>query len=203
MKLYYAPASPFVRKVMIALHETDLLEQVELVTVAISPIAPGDVVPAHNPLGKIPCLERTNGTALYDSRVITRYLDSMSPKTKLYPTGESLWEALTLEATADGLMDAAVAIVYEGRVRPEEIVHVPYQDAQWDKIDRSLTALEARWMAHLNGPKDMAVLAIAAALGYIDFRLGARNWRASHPTLAKWEAGIADHPSLKATAPFV
>lgn len=201
MKLFYAPASPFVRKIMIALHETNQLDRVELVQVAISPIAPGDVVPAHNPLGKIPCLERSNGASLYDSRVITRYLDSIALNSTLYPIGDSLWEALTLEATADGLMDAAVAIVYEGRVRPEEIVHVPYQDAQWAKIDRSLTALEARWMAHLNGPVNMPVLAIAAALGYIDFRLDARNWRATHPVLAEWEAEIVKRPSLQATLP--
>ncbi len=201
MKLYYAPASPFVRKVMIALHETALLGSVELLPVTISPVNPGEDVPAHNPLGKIPCLVRPNGAALYDSRVITRYLDSLSPKTALYPDGDALWDALTLEASADGIMDAAVTMTYEPRIRPADKVYQPYVDAQWQKIDRSLTTLEDRWMAHLNGPVNMPVLAIAAALGYVDFRHSNRNWRAGHPVLAAWEAGIAKRPSLAATAP--
>jgi glutathione S-transferase len=201
MKLYYAAASPFVRKVLIALHETNLLDQVEQVTVAISPIAPGDIVPARNPLGKIPCLELADGTALYDSRVITRYISSLAPATNLYPDDDDLWDALTLEATADGIMDAAVSMIYERRIRPEEKVYEPFLDAQWLKIDRALTALETRWMAQLNEQKNLPVLAVAVALGYIDFRHGDRNWRDTHPTLAAWEAEIRERPSIAATVP--
>lgn len=201
MKLYYAPASPFVRKVLIALRETNLLDQVEMVPVTVSPIAPGDVVPAHNPLGKIPCLELDDGTALYDSRVITRYIASLAPATELYPVGDTLWDALTLEATADGIMDAAVTMTYERRIRPEEFVYEPYLDAQWQKIDRALTALETRWMAQLNKQKNLPVLAVASALGYIDFRHDDRGWRNAHPALAKWEAEIRERPSIAATIP--
>lgn len=201
MKLYHALASPFVRKVMIALHETGLLAQVELAPVAISPVAPGDEVPAHNPLGKIPCLELDNGKSLYDSRVITRYLASLAPNAGLYPEGDALWDTLTLEATADGLMEAAVLMIYEVRVRPSDKVFDGWLEAQWLKIDRTLSVLESRWMEHLNGPKTMGVLGIAAALGYIDFRHGDRGWRASHPVLAAWDAEISKHPSLAATVP--
>lgn len=201
MKLYHAPASPFVRKVMIALHEADMLDSVELVPVTISPVAPGDQVPAHNPLGKIPCLVRPNGASLYDSRVITRYLASLAPKAKLYPEGEALWDALTLEATADGIMEAAVLMTYERRIRPEDMVYDPWLDAQWQKIDRSLKVLEDRWMPHLNGPVSLPVLAVAAALGYVDLRHEDRNWRAAHPVLAAWEANIAARASLVATIP--
>lgn len=201
MKLYHAAASPFVRKVLIALHETNLLDQVELVPVTVSPIAPGDIVPARNPLGKIPCLELPDGTALYDSRVITRYLSSLAPATNLYPEDDSLWDALTLEATADGIMDAAVTMTYERRIRPEEAVYEPFLDAQWQKIDRALTALETRWMTQLNEQKNLPVLAVAAALGYVDFRHDDRNWRDAHPALAAWEAEIRERPSLAATVP--
>lgn len=201
MKLYYAAASPFVRKVLIALHETNLLDQVELMPVTISPIVPGDIVPARNPLGKIPCLELPDGTALYDSRVITRYLSSLAPATNLYPEDDSLWDALTLEATADGIMDAAVSMIYERRIRPEENVYEPFLDAQWLKIDRALTALETRWMTQLNEQKNLPVLAVAAALGYVDFRHDDRNWRDAHPALAAWEAEIRERPSLAATVP--
>lgn len=201
MKLFHAPASPFVRKVMIALHETNLLDQVTTVPVTVSPVASGDIVPDQNPLGKIPCLVLADGTSLYDSRVITRYLASLAPDAGLYPDGNALWKTLTLEATADGLMEAAVLMTYEMRIRPENMVYETWLDAQWLKIDRSLSALEAEWMPHLNGPKTMGVFAIAAALGYIDFRHNARNWRENHPVLAAWEAEISQHPTLVATAP--
>ena len=201
MKLYYAAASPFVRKVLIALHETNLLDQVELVNVTVSPIAPGDVVPAHNPLGKIPCLELDDGTSIYDSRVITRYIDSLAPTAGLYPTGDNLWSALTLEATADGIMDAAVTMTYERRIRPENMVFETYLDGQWLKIERALSAIEVRWMSDLNETAMLPVLAVAAALAYVDFRHDDRNWRVSHPTLAAWEAEISDRASLLATAP--
>mgnify|MGYP002641471690 CR=1 FL=1 len=203
MKLYYAAASPFVRKVLIALHETNLIDQVEIVPVTVSPVAPGDVMPAHNPLGKIPCLELDDGTALYDSRVITRYISTLAPATNLYPEDDSLWDALTLEATADGIMDAAVTMTYERRVRPEDKVFETFLDAQWQKIDRALTAIENRWMTQLNEQKNLPVLAVAAALTYVDLRHDDRGWRNTHPTLAAWEAEIRERPSLAATVPAV
>jgi len=201
MKLFYAAASPFVRKVMVALRETNLLDQVELVSVTVNPITPDDVVPAHNPLGKIPCLELADGTNLYDSRVITQYLSTLAPATELYPDDDSIWDALTLEATADGIMDAAVTMTYERRLRPESMVFEAFLDGQWAKIDRALTAIESRWMAQLNQQKNLPVLAVAVALGYVDFRHDDRNWRDAHPTLAAWEAEIRERPSLTATTP--
>ena len=139
MKLYFSAASPFARKVLIALRETNLLDQVEMVPVAITPLNPGDVLPGQNPLGKIPCLELADGTALYDSRVITRYISSLAPATNLYPDDDTIWDALTLEATADGIMDAAVTITYERRLRAEEMVFEAFLEEQWQKIDRNRT----------------------------------------------------------------
>jgi glutathione S-transferase len=201
MKLYYAPTSPFVRKVMIALHESSMLDQVEVTSVAVNPFAPGDVVPSRNPLGKIPCLELADGTTLYDSRVITRYIASLAPASNLYPDDDTLWEALTLEATADGIMEAAVTMTYEVRIRPEDKIFAEFLDAQWLKIDRALGALESRWMPYLNDQKNLPVLAIADALGYVDLRLDARNWRDNHAELAAWEAEIRERPSIAATIP--
>ena len=201
MKLYYAAASPFARKVMIALHESNLLDKVELTPVVVNPFAPGDIVPSRNPLGKIPCLELADGTNLYDSRVITRYLSNLAPATGLYPDDDSIWDALTLEATADGIMEAAVTMIYETRIRPEEKVFDKFLDAQWLKIDRALSALETRWMPYLNEQKNLPVLAVAAALGYVDFRHADRDWRSDHPVLAAWEAEIRERPSIAATVP--
>lgn len=200
MKLYYAAASPFVRTVLVCLHEANLINQVELVEVAITPVSPGETVPAKNPLGKIPALERDSGPTLYDSRVICRYLDDLATA-NLYPEPPMLWETLTLEATAQGIMEAAVLMVYEGRVRPEDKQYGGWLDAQWLKITRALDAVESRWMSHLAGPLDIAQISMACALGYLDFRHPDKDWRAGRPSLAAWEAKWAERPSMKATVP--
>ncbi|RRH71486.1 glutathione S-transferase [Falsigemmobacter faecalis] len=200
MRLFYSPTSPYVRKVMTVLHETGQLAQVELVTSGGTPYETAARPAASNPLGKVPALERPEGPALYDSRVITRYLDARA-KGGLYPEGETLWEALTLEATADGILDAALLMVYEGRLRPED-KHVPeFVEAQWVKIDRALAALEERWMAHLHGPFGIGQIAVLAALGYLDLRHAARGWREARPELAAWFDAQAARPSFAATAP--
>jgi glutathione S-transferase len=200
VRLYHSPTSPFVRKVVVTLHETGLLDKVELVPAAGTPVEPGTLPLARNPLGKIPTLERDDGPALYDSRVITRYLDDLAGG-RLYPAAPRLWETLTLEATADGLMEAAVLVGYEARTRPEERRHVPWVEAQWDKIARGLDAVEARWMSHLAGPLDAGQIGIGCALGYLDFRLADRGWRDGRPALAGWEARFAERPAMQATRP--
>jgi glutathione S-transferase len=200
MRLHYALNSPFARKVLVALHETGLLDRVELVLVQGTPLAPGTMPVALNPLGKIPCLERPDGPALYDSRVICRYLDDLAGG-RLYPGKPRLWEALTLEATADGIAEAMLAVVYEARLRPEGGQSAEIVEAQWAKIARSLDAVEARWIAYLAGPFDMAQAALGCALGYLDLRGADRDWRSSRPGLATWAARIAERPSMAATRP--
>ena len=198
MRLYHSLTSPYVRKVMVLLHETGLLDRVTLVAVAGTPIDPGSMPLALNPLGKIPALERGDGPALYASRVICRYLDTLAGG-RLYPEGPRLWDSLTLEATGDGIIDAGILMVYETRVRPEEARFAPWVEGQWAKIDRALDALETRWISHLSGPLDMGQIAIGCALGYVDFRHSARDWRNRRPLLAAWEAGFAARPAMLAT----
>ncbi|WP_111536032.1 glutathione S-transferase [Palleronia aestuarii] len=197
MELFHAAASPFVRKVMVTLHETGQLDAVKIVPASQTPVSPDAGNTAHNPLGKIPTLTRPDGPALYDSRVICRYLDHRGGG-KLYPEAR-LWETLTLEATADGIMDAAVLMVYEHRVRPSEKVFDGWLDGQWAKITRALDALEGRWMSHLSGRLDMGQIATACALGYLDLRHGERNWRAGRDGLAAWEKRFAERASMTAT----
>ncbi len=200
MRLYHSATSPYVRKCMVLLHETGMIDRVALVSVAGTPVDPGSMPLGSNPLGKIPALERRDGPALYDSRVICRYLDDMAGF-GLYPPAPRLWDTLTLEATADGMLDAAILMVYEARIRPEEKRFAEWSDGQWSKIARSMDAIEARWMDHLNGPLDMAQIAIGCALGYVDFRLAARSWREGRPHLAAWEAEFSARPSMLATRP--
>lgn len=200
MRLYSSPTTPFGRKVMVLLHENSFLGDVAVTDATGSPLNSSAMPVAQNPLGKIPVLERDDGPAIYDSRVICRYLDEQAGG-RLYPAAPRLWETLTLEATADGILDAAILMLYETRLRPEEKRFADWVEGQWAKIARALDALESRWISHLNGPLDMGQIAIACALSYLDFRHDVRGWRNAHPELAAWHADFAARDSMKATEP--
>ncbi|PJE34384.1 glutathione S-transferase [Pseudooceanicola lipolyticus] len=200
MKLYYSPTSPYVRKVMVVLHETGQLDDVELLSAATTPVAPDAALKAKNPLGKVPALERADGPAMFDSRVITAYLDQRG-KGGLYPEGARHWDTRTLEALGDGMLDAAILMTYESRLRSEQQRWDGWVDAQWDKIAHACDTLEAIWMSHLAGPLDIGQIAVACALSYADFRHGPRNWRAGHDALAAWFAEFESRPSMVATRP--
>ncbi|MEZ5721094.1 MAG: glutathione S-transferase family protein [Paracoccaceae bacterium] len=198
-RLLGATASPFVRKVRVVLHETGQSDEVEFNIVTTSPIASLGEVKAAHALGKIPALIRPEGCTLYDSRVITRYLDTRAGG-HLYPASH-IWETLTLEATGDGIMEAAVLMVYEGRCRPEDKQDHGWVDAQWAKIENALDALTARWMSHLAGPVDAGVIAVGCALGYLDFRHPTREWRKGRDALDDWFAVFSERPAMQATRP--
>ena len=202
MTLHHSPTSPYVRKAMILLHEMGLTESVRQLNAGGLPTDPGKMSLAANPLSKVPALERDEGCTLYDSRVICRYLASLSPKgAGFYPDGPSHWEALTLEATADGMLDAALLIRYEVTLREAAQQHEGWMDGQWQKITRSLSVLESRWLAHLEGPMTIGTVSVACALGYLDFRFADRTWREAHLQLAGWYARFAARPSMQATIP--
>lgn len=200
MKLSYAPTSPYVRKVMVVLHETKQLDDVELVDIATTPLTPSDALIAKNPLGKVPSLERPDGPTLYDSRVITAWLDDRAGG-KLYGSGARRWDTLTLEATADGILDAALLMTYETRLRPEEKRMPEWVDGQWDKVARACSVLNNRWMSHLKGPLDMGQIAVGCAMGYLDLRHDDRNWRKGNDALADWFKTFDSRPSMQATPP--
>lgn len=199
MQLFTNPFSPFCRKVEIILHETGKIDAVTLTTVSGHPTDVGTMPISVNPIGKIPTLVRTDGPAIYDSRVISRYLDTVFGAC-LYPENR-LWDVLTLEATGDGISEAAVIMVYEGRSRPEEKRHEPYVDGQWAKIARSLDALEERWISLLTGPLNGGQISVACALGYLDLRHRGRDWRDTHPQLSAWFERFSLKPSMVATMP--
>jgi glutathione S-transferase len=203
MRLFHSPTSPYVRKVMILIHEAGLSDRVELVPSSGTPLDPGSLPVTHNPLGKVPVLDTVEGP-IFDSRVICRYLDDLAGA-GAYPTGAALWRTLRLEAIADGILDAALLMVYESRLRPEPLRFQPWTDAQWAKVTRALDALEAGWMDDLTTPRsgcpDMGHMALAAALGYVDFRLDARRWRTGRPLLAAWCDAFGQRTSVQATMP--
>lgn len=199
MKLMSSPASPFGRKVKALLIETRQIDEVEVVTVKTSPLAVDPLVQAANPIGKIPALIRPEGPALYDSNVICRFLDARVGA-GMYPEAR-LWDVLTIEATADGLIEAALAVVYETRFRDAALQNTDWMEAQWGKAMKSVSALNDMWISHLNGPVDMSHIAVGCALGYLDFRHADKDWRAGNQALAKWYEGFAQRPCMQGTIP--
>ncbi|RFB79067.1 glutathione S-transferase [Methylovirgula sp. 4M-Z18] len=181
-----SPASPFGRKVKIAAALLGLLDRIEVV--ATDTLDPSDSIRLQNPLGKIPCLLTDDGTALYDSRVIVEYLDSLSSGRKLIPAEpKARFATLTCQALADGIADAALLLVYEKRFRPPEKHETTWTEHQHGKIERGLAALEA---APPTGEIDIGHVAVACVLGYLDLRF-AGAWRATHPKLEQWLAEFA------------
>lgn len=200
MKLAYSATSPYVRKVMVLLHETGQLDDVALTEIATTPMAPSAPLVSQNPLGKVPALERDEGPALFDSRVICAFLDDRA-QAGLYGKGARHWEIRTLEATADGILDAALLMVYETRLRDEDERSEAWVEAQWAKIAQAVAALNTRRISHLSGTLDMGQIAVGCALGYLDLRHDARAWRHGNDALARWFDTFDSRPSMQATAP--
>lgn len=200
MKLFWSPASPYARKVLVTLHETAQIGEVTLEAATGSPMDASRMPVAHNPLGKIPTLIGDDGQVLFDSRVICRYLDARRGA-GLYPEPPRLWACLTLESLADGIIDAAILMVYESRLRPAEQQSPDWVEGQWSKVARALDWLEAGQVPAPDSRLDMGQIALACALGYLDFRHGKRDWRKGRDRLAEWEAGMAARDSLRETMP--
>ncbi|MEL6642777.1 MAG: glutathione S-transferase [Pseudomonadota bacterium] len=200
MRLYFAASSPYVRKVTVTLHETGQIDDVEIVPAYGSPIDPQTAPVAKNPLGKLPTLERADGPALYDSRVICRYLNDRAAA-RLYPDAPRLWDTLTLEATGDGILDAALAMVYEKRLRAPDKQSPEIIDGQWSKVTRALDVLNERWMSHLSGRLDIGHIAVGCALGYLEVRHEDRDWRKGRDALADWYTKMCERPAMQRTSP--
>ena len=201
MKLYHSPASPFVRKALVAAHELGLAERIEIVGVAMTPVSGVDALNAENPLGKIPALVLEDGTTLYDSPVICEYLDTRHDGPRLFPSaGPERWTALRRQALADGLLDAAILCRYETFLRPAERQWADWIDGQRGKFRRALDALEGE-AESFGDTVDIGTVATACAADYLDFRSLDDGWRDGRPRLATWLEGFAERPSMRATRP--
>jgi glutathione S-transferase len=151
-------------------------------------------------LGKVPALVLDNGQVVYDSPVICEYLDSLHKGACWFPEGPERWDALTRQALADGILDAAVLSRYETALRPEALRWDDWFAGQQQKITRSLDQLEqscSSWNERL----DIGSISIACALSYLDFRFAALNWRAERATLHHWYESFAQRPSIATTPP--
>ncbi|MFT8247000.1 glutathione S-transferase [Roseomonas sp. BN140053] len=200
MKLFYAAASPYVRKVRIVATENGLWDHIEPVTITANPLSRNATLGAANPLAKVPCLVLEDGSALYDSRVICEVLDATGGGTLFPVPGPDRWRALVEQALADGLLDAALLIRYESSTRPEEIRSQPWLDGQMGKILAALDEMERR-AADLGGRVDIGTIAMACALGYLDFRFADLGWQHGRAGLAAWFARFAERPSFRDSMP--
>jgi glutathione S-transferase len=201
MKLYFSPASPYVRKVMASAWALDLAATIELLPSAASPVARDMTIAPVNPLGKVPAAFLPDGTALIDSRTICEYLDSQRPEAGLIPAaGPARWEALRLHAIADGLLDAALLWRYETVMRPEGLRWQAWIDGLRGKVDAAVAALEVS-VPSLAGRGDLGAITAGCALGYLDFRFADHDWRAAAPALADWWASYARTEPMARTVP--
>ena len=183
MILRSTPPSPFGRKVRLAASVLGLSGYIK-----VEPADPNDAndsIRQQNALGKIPTLVLEDGTTLFDSRVIVEYLDHRAGGGKIIPQeSKARFAALRLQALADGMTDAQILLVYEGRFRPPEHHVKKWTDYQADKIKRGLTALEAD-PPSLDPLPNVGQIALASFLGHRDLRF-AGDWRAAHPKLVAW-----------------
>lgn len=187
MILRSSPASPFVRKVRIAMAVLGLAGKIEIQDTDLND--PDEPVRAQNPLGKIPALVMEDGATYFDSRVILEVLDHLAGGGKIVPAEpKARFAALRLQALCDGILDAGVLLVYESRYRPADKHVQVWIDRQREKVARGLAALEAA-PPPLDGGSpfvpDVGQIALACALGYQDLRFGG-DWRATYPKLVAW-----------------
>ncbi len=202
MKLRFAAASPFVRKVMVVALETGLSERIERIPTAVSPVKPNEDVARENPLVKVPSLTTDDGQVLYDSPVICEYLDGLHDGPKLFPpAGKQRWIALKQQALADCLLEAAILVRYEN-LRPEEMRWRDWIDSQMRRVRGALAALEIETEAGtLGGALTIGQVTAGCALGYLDFRFANEAWRMRHRRLAAWFEEFGARKSMQLTAP--
>ena len=203
MKLIGSSSSPYVRKVRIVMAEKKL----DYNYVTENVWAADSSISESNPLGKVPCLVMEGAEALFDSRVIVEYLDTLSPVGKLIPSmGRERAEVKTWEALADGVLDAALVArleaTWDGRTKAQRCQ--PWIDRQLGKIDVSLKAMskglgEKPFCAGIH--LTLADIAIGCALGYLEFRFPEITWRADHANLAKLQDKLMLRPSFADTSP--
>lgn len=200
MKLIGSLTSPYVRKVRVVMAEKKLDYRFELEDVW----SPDSQIRDFNPLGKVPCLVMEDGGALFDSRVIVEYLDTLSPVARLIPqSGRDRAAVKCWEAIADGVLDACVAIVQEGRRAPE-LRSQAWIDRQLAKIEGALDAMDKSLgeHAHCMGINySLADVAVGCALGYLDLRFGELNWRSRHANLTRLFEKLSARQSFIDTLP--
>lgn len=200
LRIFFSPASPFVRKVMVAAMERGV--EIEKLPSAAWPVKRDPNIVRHNSTGKVPCLLLEDDTPVFDSRVISALIDAQGTRGEtLYPQDDRRFPVLTLEALGDSILEAALLHRYENVLRPEDRRWDDWSRGQMDKVDSGLDDLEGRWFGLLSSRFHAGSIAVACMLGYLDFRFAGKDWRGGHPRLARWFAEVSERPSMQASLP--
>ncbi|KWR75655.1 glutathione S-transferase family protein [Cupriavidus sp. IDO] len=201
MKLFASHTSPYARKVRVVMAE----KKIDYQLIEENVWSPDTVIGQYNPLGKVPCLVMEDGGAIFDSRVIVEYVDTLTPVSRLIPQGgRERLEVRCWEALADGLLDAALL------ARLEHTQREPHERSErW--VQRQLGKIDAALAAMSNGLADrpfctgnhysLADIAVGCALSYLDFRFPEIPWRERHPNLVAFEEKMAKRQSFIDTEP--
>jgi glutathione S-transferase len=201
MKLIFAPASPFARKVRVLIIELGLQESVTLVDAgAVSPVSNNGDLNSVNPLGMLPALKLDNGESLSDSPLICEYLNDLADGPFFPSDANRRFRTLGLQALADGMLDLLVALRYETAFRPEQLRWQTWIDFQNEKVQRGLDKLESICNQFEPTPL-IGEITVACVLGYLDFRFADLNWRTGRPALTDWFEQIMLLESLANTKP--
>jgi len=197
VKLFWSTASPYARKVLACAIAREIDRQIELVPTKVQLSEPALL--AVNPLSKIPCLVTDDGASLFDSPVICEYLDSIEDGTlPMFPrSGGPRWRALKQQAMADGILDAAVPLRRE-LMNPRDAARDAWIARQRAAISRTVDELEKD---PPHAAIDIGSIAVACALGYLDFRFGGEPWRPAHPRLSAWFAEFSGNAPIARTVP--
>jgi glutathione S-transferase len=200
MELWTWPTSPFGAKVKSTVVLKGLDKQVQIITAY--PWQRDTALPTLNPLGKIPALKLDDGQILYDSAVICEYLDSLTTTAQLFPViGPQRWQALRLQALADGIMEAGVAARYESHMRVEALRSQIWYQRQLAVVQRGLSFLEQD-LAVLQGEVTIGSVTTAVAIAYISLRFPTITGAQDYPALTNWyDAFLQRYPALQAVIP--
>jgi glutathione S-transferase len=197
MKLLYQTHSPYARKALVFAHEAGVAGRLEVVHQETSPTLRNELVFAENPLGKVPALVRPGAATLFDSDVICAYFDSLNEGRKLIPQeGEARWQALRVQAVAQGLADAGISYRWETVRRPEELRYPPLQDGFREKLTSTYDWLERE--LDVGSPLHVGHIAVATTLSWIEFR-ELPTFRGHRPRLAEWFDAFETRPSMRST----
>lgn len=197
MKILFSPFSPYVRKCLVVAHELGLNDKLQLLPSNAHPVNRDQEIIRDNPLGKVPTFHSDDGQVLYDSRVICEYLNDLARGSLFPASGTARWQALTLQALGDGMLDAALLARYEDVARPEALRWPEWRAAQLDKAETALAHLDAR-PALLAQRVDIGAITVGCALWYLDLRFADFVWRDRHPQVAQWYATFGQRPSMRA-----
>lgn len=197
MKLLYQTHSPYARKALVFALEAGLGGRIEVVHQETSPTRRNEAVFSENPLGKVPVLVRPGQSAIFDSDVICAYLDTLHDRRRLIPAkGEPRWQALRVQAMAQGMADTGIAVRWETVRRPEALRYAPLRDGYIEKLIASYDWLERE--LDVASPVHVGHIALATALDWLEFR-ALPGFREKRPRLTAWFDAFATRPSMRAT----